>query len=591
MTTHRARRLRLADGRRRLRGHLHSAFWGFLTLSLVVTVEICVDIATSDLEDAIFAGLAALFVVTLAGVHSSRPIAWVTPLVAFGRRLYAWPARFAGCSGLNLRLDPTVRRGRFGWRPQVMATVTILVIALGLIEILVPASLRSGLGAISASLYLVVLVALWAGLIVAWFGYGILAGSLVADLRHARAENAGRLDAERPSGTWLTVAILVGSIVAALGGVSAVVPFAGLLGCVASALLILTVREAYATEIVFRSQDEAEEVGIPLPPFLLPQCLLAALIPMFLILVACGNEALGGDGGAIAMPVSTVLGRAAAWAACCGAGVMTFYFVGFVDRARRDRLERSVPKRIVAASLLSAPATAALAADGWQIFTAPEEAPRDAVPLDPKHVDASTPAAREALLRRRRVVLRRLVRRGLRRVLRRAARHEYREGAGFVIAPHLWFVPRLTRDEDESHPETRLGTFAQTLGPDWAAAISGAARQHLANVLGCLEIDLIFLEDGVGHAGLRRVLTVLYEVFDVHDGGRAVRDRDFAGLSGLCVLLHEYGPQTRFSSDVYPEPNFKDVSRARLLHVFKDRGGEEERDTVTSPRERVPMLV
>ena len=38
----------------------------------------------------------------------------------------------------------------------------------------------------------------------------------------------------------------------------------------------------------------------------------------------------------------------------------------------------------------------------------------------------------------------------------------------------------------------------------------------------------------------------------------------------------------------YPEPHFANLSRARVLMVFKDRGGEDEKARRDGPRIRVP---
>ena len=41
-------------------------------------------------------------------------------------------------------------------------------------------------------------------------------------------------------------------------------------------------------------------------------------------------------------------------------------------------------------------------------------------------------------------------------------------------------------------------------------------------------------------------------------------------------MIHDYEPDNPFRSDQYPEPKFDDLSRVRVLHIFRDRGGHEE---------------
>jgi len=64
-------------------------------------------------------------------------------------------------------------------------------------------------------------------------------------------------------------------------------------------------------------------------------------------------------------------------------------------------------------------------------------------------------------------------------------------------------------------------------------------------------------------------------------------------LTGLRVLIHEFQFDHPFRSENYPEPRFEEFSRARVLHVFRDRGEDEERveppaDFSSSP---APVLV
>jgi hypothetical protein len=75
---------------------------------------------------------------------------------------------------------------------------------------------------------------------------------------------------------------------------------------------------------------------------------------------------------------------------------------------------------------------------------------------------------------------------------------------------------------------------------------------------------------------LRRVLRVLFEVFDMHAGRRPANEIDFRGLPGVRVLIHEFQFDEPFKSETYPEPKYDYLGRARILHVFRDRGGQEE---------------
>jgi hypothetical protein len=73
------------------------------------------------------------------------------------------------------------------------------------------------------------------------------------------------------------------------------------------------------------------------------------------------------------------------------------------------------------------------------------------------------------------------------------------------------------------------------------------------------------------------VLRVLLELYDVHGWGRRAEEMVFRGQPKVKVMIHEYEPGNPFQSDLYYEPKFDELSRVRVLHIFRDRGGEEER--------------
>ena len=72
------------------------------------------------------------------------------------------------------------------------------------------------------------------------------------------------------------------------------------------------------------------------------------------------------------------------------------------------------------------------------------------------------------------------------------------------------------------------------------------------------------------------MLRVLFEVYDVHAGRRPAEEIDFRGLPGTRVLIYDFQFDEPFRSEVYPEPKYDYLGRARILHVFRDRGEQEE---------------
>jgi len=179
--------------------------------------------------------------------------------------------------------------------------------------------------------------------------------------------------------------------------------------------------------------------------------------------------------------------------------------------------------------------------------------------------------------------------RGLERMLKRARRRRYAAGTGFWIAPHHWFVAGLTRDEDENEIVEDATIADAMIGEPYHVALPLAARRHAHEVFSGLEVDLMFVEDGVTWKDLRRVLRRAFDHFDGKKG--RVDELAFRGIPRIRVILHKFEIGGQLGRARYPEPDYEDLGRARVLHVFKDRGGDEELDPAPSVDEGRPLSV
>jgi hypothetical protein len=303
-----------------------------------------------------------------------------------------------------------------------------------------------------------------------------------------------------------------------------------------------------------------------------------------------------------------------AWVAVAGMGAVTFEAVRFAALGILYNPDRPTPLTIYAAGMVTRQSRQLLrdAARelGWRMrFASAAVRPTD-VPIDvvddppattsgetvrwPLRVSADSlrdPATVERLRRRGEIQYRRLLVNGLRFLFKRAARPPRRRGSGMWIALQHWFVLGLTRDVDAD--ESREGVhYNETVGPPYYRVFPPPVRMHFYEICRSLEIDLIFVENGVSFRRLVRVLRVMFETYDMFGGREPAKESQFTGLPGVRVLIHDLllGQSPDRSSKPYPEPDYEDVGRARILHVFKDRGEHEEREPVPESFDDVPVL-
>lgn len=174
---------------------------------------------------------------------------------------------------------------------------------------------------------------------------------------------------------------------------------------------------------------------------------------------------------------------------------------------------------------------------------------------------------RRRVARRDETVRRRAAIEGLRALLTHAESREFEHGTGYWVAPHLWYVQHLTRDTDDED--------CWFVGPPWHRVLSRAARNHLAQVYDSLDVDLVFLEDGVGVERFVQLLELMFEHVDLFGDTRPADPRHFTGIPGVRVLIHSCEFEEPLVDTGYTETDYEELARARILHVFVDRGGDD----------------
>ncbi len=136
-------------------------------------------------------------------------------------------------------------------------------------------------------------------------------------------------------------------------------------------------------------------------------------------------------------------------------------------------------------------------------------------------------------------------------------------------------MPGLARDEmDEERDDAAF--LAPTIGPPFHDVMHRHVRQYFYQLLRAMQVDLIFMEDGIDFRKLKKVLRVMFEIYDKSAGKKRAEEPQFQGLPSIKVLIHDFQLDEPFRSETYPEPRFEDLGRARILHIFRDRGEHEE---------------
>ncbi len=564
---------------------------GLVTLTfvgLLIGLELLGRQAGSDVHDALAALALASAVALVAARHRRHPLPWVNWLGGRLGRLAERLDRVRYDHGIDLRGSPRLPRRLppvVWWAVAALAAWAALAATAWL---LFPGGWRE-LGTRTLYVaYLVVLLAVWAGLLACTFA-GVYVPVLLLDRRlRGVVRSADRKGVE---------VLLVFGYFLATAAVAYLVPTAVVLGlCLAVAVFAAgLVGRAGADEpaILWRRGPDAPIFAVPLRRIVTGGLGVLALVVFDLLLTACGGRLLTPPDPSDAMPVTAFLGATAAWFV---PGLVVVVGLRLWAGRRTDPARRTPPTAHLGGDRPAAElkrAAALLAGRGWSVRLAPD-APRpgdvalelvtpdrsEATEFEPHWPlkvgldDLADPRVRERLARRDEVQLRRQALRGLATLFKKAAADRGPRGGGYWFAPHWWFITGLDREDPHAGRKDQP-TPPRPVGPPFHRVFGPRVRQHFHAVFRAVEVDMVFVEDGVGHRTVEKVLRVLFELYDVHAGRRRAEDHLFRGLPKVRVMVHDYAPGRPFKTDRYREPQFDDLSRARVLHIFRDTGGHE----------------
>ena len=596
---HRLRTL-LRLGRRGRRGSVRLALTAGLFLTGLVGIEHTGRALATDAGDALMlvalGGL--LLVCTLLGGRRITP--WIERGKAGAGRAVAvakagWPQ-----FGVSFREDPSIPQRL---PPIVRIAAAALALGAGLVigwTAWAPTSLRAWLAPRLYLLHLAILLVVWAGLVIALLLGIVLAWMVARHILWIGGRDSGR--ARRMLAVWLGVLLCAGLLLP--------VEVAMVVGVVALVLALATTRLARLPHLAFLWRTDADGQVAAISFSGLYGQMTALPMAAFLLLLAM---ALGGTWSwwptaPSSTPLTDTLARLAAWT--LGGGFLVHAIAVFVELRRLASSDPSVPCPTMLHVTVATTGEGRdrrvierlFAARGWRVRYPPADPdptdvrlrlvdppmprPLRGWPLCVSPRALEVPELLDLLARRDVVQRRRLLRRGLQRLLKEVRVREFERGEGFWIAPHLRIASGVTRDTEEE--DLSEDGIHHELGTPYARLFPLPAREHFHVVLRTVEVDIILLEDGVRWSAFRRVLD---RIFAHHDEGRGrIEERDFTGIVGVRVILHDLAPGGRLGVEGYPEPDYTDLARARILHVFKDRGGlEDEPEPV--PAEDTGVLV
>jgi hypothetical protein len=546
-----------------------------------------------DLHDLFALFTVALLTIVVVIRHRQSPLGWVNAITSSAKRCGAWLRKSTFEIGLDLRGQPPVRRGAPPIVLWLAGGLAFWVVVAASFAFDCPHHLRAlAVGRFYLG-YLAVLSVVWLGLM----ALTLLAAFLPMALIHDRFVGAHDGPGPRPRRReFVTLSVYFAVLIFA--GMSLPVS-AALAWCVLILLAYVAICRLPArgeVRFLWRPYGTIRVRSLAWGTWVTWEFTIITLAVIALVMTALGDRIVGVRGPET-MPVTSLLGLVLAWLA---PGALTALFVQMTLGRYFDPARPAFPIANVTGTTSAQRAILRQLFDrhGWAVRFAAQPGPLD-VPLT--LVESQLPTTEdeprwplpvtiaelesddgvwERLRRRNEIQARRKVVSALERLFKLAATKPTRGGTGYWVAPHFWFVTGLMRDtQREADDEFDLADgaiLAGTVGPPYHRLLARATRHHLYTLLRALQVDLIFVEDGVGFRRLRKVLRVLFEVYDIHGGRRPAEEIDFRGLPGTKVLIHDFQFDEPFRSETYPEPKYDYLGRARILHIFRDRGEHEE---------------
>lgn len=564
-------------------------FTAFIIAS-IVGIELAGRHLATDLEDASAALMLGCLMGLVATFHKRRPLVWVHWLRdrvdRFGQHIKGWKYEY----GIDFRGSPAVPR-------KIPASVWWLTLSLivwtgtaCVTWYIFPSGWRDlGLHS-SYVVYLVGMCLLWGTLIA-----GLFLGMYVP-LEVLNRKLRDRLAHPDRRALIFVLSVGYGTLVlsaAALLNVAIVVAMCALAFVIVFSCYLLP--QQNGVSLLWRSDDVV--YSIPMHRVMTGMVLMILLILGNIIISATGGQLFPTLSRPDAMSMTNSLGALMAWTA---PGLLLLLAVRAYTGRHTDPAGHTPPTFFIGGNLLPKElmqrAAKALSHLGWFTRTAPTlRKPGDiALELVPPELSEATDFypywplkialpdfdnrdVLSRLVRRDELQLRNRFLRRMKQLLGYAVRNRKKKGGGYWFAPHWWFIEGLGREERgrPKRAEDGEGALSQ-IGPSYQEVFGTRVRQYIHQAFRALEVDVMFIEDGVKMKSVMRVLRNMFEVYDIHGGTLRVEDHHFMGIPKVSVAVLDFSPDKEPTAVTYKEPKFDDLSRGRVIHIARDRGESEE---------------
>ncbi len=605
--------LRTFWSRRRLQFAPHGVVVYTGWLAVLILIEALGHQAPNDLADLMLLSAIATLVLGAYAAPGLDPARLISRML--GAATHGLRRKLAGgrlIYGIDFRGSPAIPSGLPPWwRRLVLGSVEISAL-LVLSSFLMLMNIRDAVASYFYLGYLAVLAALWVGLLIATFVNGFLASAVIHDF--LVESHHGPLPRPLHGEMGLLTAIGLSIAVAAvlLGpGIPFVVIIAGSAAWIAS---FLPYRLGFSVLWTERS-------GEPLRSFdgrwLWSQWCLLFLVTIDVVVLASGDRlwTVGSLPRTTTMPGTLFLGSLLAWTAAATVIVLlchrwravwlthqlqphlsrlpTLRIVGDLSREERRAIRQSLQVlgwngRFGRRALREGEIGVELTAAQWhELRSASGEGHSAELWRKVLGADNLRTWKRRVEVQRRRQLVR-----GLEKLFKRLAGSRTAGGSGFWIGLQHPFILGMSRDDGRHVVWDRNSTVLdEIIGPPFHTVMTHAARYHYRQISSALQIDLVFVEDGVSLRRFIRVLRMMFEVYDVYGGRMRAEERHFTGLPGVRVIMHDFelGKAERLLKPAFPEPQYEEIGRARILHVFKDRGEFTVQDEVPDAADWTPV--